>query len=78
MLLGTITGNVVSTKKIEKLVGCKFMKVKIDSRSEEIVAVDAVGAGIGEQVLVTTGHNARFAMAGAEQAVDAVIVGIVD
>ena len=78
MLLGTITGNVVSTKKIEKLVGCKFMKVKIDSGKEEIVAIDAVGAGIGEQVLVTRGHNSRYAMASADMPVDAVIVGIVD
>ncbi len=78
MLLGTIVGNVVSTKKIDKLVGSKFMKVKIDSTREELVAVDAVGAGIGEQVLVTRGHNSRYAMASAEMPVDAVIVGIVD
>ncbi len=78
MLLGTITGNVVSTKKIEKLTGCKFMRVKIESSKQELIAVDAVGAGIGETVLVTTGHNASYAANVKDLPVDAVIVGIVD
>jgi len=78
MLLGKITGNLVSTKKLSALVGCKFMKVKIESTSEELVAIDAVGAGIGDEVLVTRGHNAMYALTAAELPVDAVIVGIVD
>ena len=43
-----------------------------------IVAVDSVGAGIGETVLITTGSSARLALANTQSPVDAVIVGIVD
>ena len=43
-----------------------------------IVAVDSVGAGIGEEVLITTGSSARLALRNQFEPVDAVIVGIVD
>jgi ethanolamine utilization protein EutN len=77
MLIGTITGNVVSTKKNNKLTGCKFMRVKINE-TQEIVALDNIGAGIGEQVIVTTGHNAVLGLSDQNVPIDAVIVGIVD
>ena len=45
---------------------------------EFIVAIDSVGAGIGETVLITTGSSARLALHNTNAPADAVIVGIVD
>ena len=82
MLKGLVIGNVVSTKKQESLTGSKFLEVKIIENNIEtdkyIVAVDSVGAGIGEIVLITTGSSARLALRNQFEPVDAVIVGIVD
>ncbi|MBR2375856.1 MAG: EutN/CcmL family microcompartment protein [Clostridia bacterium] len=82
MLKGIIRGNIVSTRKQESLVGSKFMEVEIIENGEltkkYLVAVDSVGAGIGETVLVTTGSSARLALHNTNAPCDAVIVGIVD
>ncbi|MBO5411766.1 MAG: EutN/CcmL family microcompartment protein [Clostridia bacterium] len=82
MLKGIIRGNVVSTRKQESLVGSKFMEVEIIENGEltkkYLIAVDSVGAGIGETVLVTTGSSARLALHNVNAPCDAVIVGIVD
>jgi ethanolamine utilization protein EutN len=45
---------------------------------EFIIAIDSVGAGIGETVLITTGSSARLALHNTNSPADAVIVGIVD
>ena len=82
MLRGIIRGHIVSTKKQEALIGSKFMEVEILKNGvltgEFIVAVDSVGAGINEEVLITTGSSARLALHNANAPCDAVIVGIVD
>ncbi|MBE7084998.1 MAG: ethanolamine utilization protein EutN [Clostridiales bacterium] len=82
MLKGIIRGNVVSTRKQEALVGSKFMEVEIIENNvltgKFLIAVDSVGAGIGETVLVTTGSSARLALHNTNAPCDAVIVGIVD
>jgi ethanolamine utilization protein EutN len=82
MIKGIVTSHIVSTKKQESLVGSKFMEVRIvenDIPTEKyLVAVDTVGAGIGETVLVTLGSSARCALTNTNAPVDAVIVGIVD
>ncbi len=82
MILGKVYGSVVSTSKNEKLIGYKFMLVQYIENDElvdkYIVAVDSVGAGIGEKVLVTTGSGARLALDRTDAPVDATIVGIVD
>ena len=82
MLKGLVIGNVVSTKKQESLTGSKFLEVRIIENNTEtdkyIVAVDSVGAGIGETVLITTGSSARLALHNCNAPCDAVIVGIVD
>ncbi len=82
MLKGIIRGNIVSTRKQEALVGSKFMEVQILENGvptdKFIVAIDSVGAGIGETVLITTGSSARLALQNTEAPADAVIVGIVD
>ena len=82
MIKGIVTSHIVSTKKQETLVGSKFMEVRIVENGvptdKYLVAVDSVGAGIGEEVLVTLGSSARLALLNQNAPVDAVIVGIVD
>lgn len=82
MLKGIIRGNLVSTRKLSALVGSKFMEVQIvengNLTDRYIIAVDTVGAGIGEQVLITTGSSARVALNNPSSPADAVIVGIID
>lgn len=82
MLIGKVVGSVVSTRKNDNLVGNKFMIVELpkdmsDGRSK-IVAIDNIGAGIGETVLVATGSAARIGCGVEDTPVDAAIVGIVD
>ena len=82
MLRGIIRGHIVSTKKQQSLVGSKFMEVEIlkngELTGEYLIAVDSVGAGINEEVLITTGSSARLALQNTNAPCDAVIVGIVD
>lgn len=82
MLKGIIRGNIVSTRKQEALVGSKFMEVELVENGaltgKYIIAIDSVGAGIGETVLITTGSSARLALHNTSSPADAVIVGIVD
>ena len=82
MLRGIIRGHIVSTRKQESLVGSKFMEVQLlkngNLTEEYIIAIDSVGAGIGEIVLITTGSSARLALRNTSAPADAVIVGIVD
>lgn len=82
MLIGKVVGSVVSTRKNENLIGSKFMVVKPlaghGEPSKKIVAIDNVGAGVGETVLVALGSAARIGCNMAESPIDAAIVGIVD
>ena len=82
MIVGKVVGSIVSTRKNENLIGSKFMVVEplaeLGDATKKIVAVDNVGAGIGEIVLVAVGSAARIGCGMAEAPVDAAIVGIVD
>ncbi len=82
MILAQVVGSVVSTSKNDKLVGCKFMIVQpIEQdklQNKTFIAVDGIGAGIGEKVLIATGSAARLGIQNPEAPVDAAIVGIVD
>lgn len=82
MIVGKVTGSIVSTRKEEKLVGSKFMIVELlntnKSDTKSIVAVDNIGAGIGEFVLVATGSAARKISNAENSPIDAAIVGIID
>lgn len=82
MIIGKVTGSIVSTRKNEKLVGCKLMVVEIfeamNSGKSKIIAIDNVGAGIGEVVMVAQGSAARIGCNLDNSPVDAAIVGIVD
>jgi ethanolamine utilization protein EutN len=81
MIIGKVIGSVVSTRKNENLVGSKFMVVEPVSgmnQKGKMVAVDNIGAGIGELVLVATGSAARIGCAMPQSPIDAAIVGIID
>ena len=81
MIIGKVTGSVVSTRKNERLIGSKFMIVEPvadTGNGKKIVAVDNVGAGIGEYVLVAVGSAVRIGCDMANAPVDAAIVGIID
>ena len=82
MIIGTVIGSVFSTRKSEKLVGNKFMIVRpvvsMNKSGEDLVAIDIIGAGVGEKVLLATGSAARIGCDMKEAPVDAAIVGILD
>ena len=82
MILGRVYGSVVSTHKLESLVGYKFMLVQCIVNGSLVdkflVAVDIIGAGIGEDVIITRGSGARMALGKPDAPVDAAIVGILD
>ena len=83
MFLGKVIGTVWSTKKDDKLVGAKFLLVReldIDLNEMErfVVAVDSVGAGDGEVVIVASGSSSRMTAFTKDKPVDAVIMAIVD
>ncbi len=82
MIIGKVTGSIVATRKNEKLVGQKLMIVEIfesmNNGKTNIIAVDNVGAGIGEVVMVAQGSAARIGCNLDNSPVDAAIVGIVD
>ena len=89
MILARVEGSLVATKKNEKMAGNKFLLVRplvIDSPeakdlrngSSTLVAVDSLGAGEGDVVLVVQGSSARLAADDKNSPVDAVVIGIVD
>jgi ethanolamine utilization protein EutN len=86
MFIAKVIGNVVSTQKNEKFRGMKLLLIqpyvskesRLEISGSSVVAVDSVGAGIGECVMFTQGSSARLTPATKDAPVDAVIVGIVD
>ena len=82
MLLGKVIGTVVATRKNQNLIGSKFLVVEtietMKDGGRRLVAVDQVGAGIGELVLVAVGSAARQEPSYECSSIDAAIVGIVD
>jgi ethanolamine utilization protein EutN len=83
MILARVAGTIVATRKDPRLEGFKLLIVKPVSpegqdESGYVIAVDTVGAGSGEQVIVVSGSSARMAEGCKDKPVDASIVGIVD
>lgn len=83
MYLGKVIGTVVSTIKVPALTGSKFLIVEkinqdLTAKKQTEIAVDTVGAGDGETVIVVGGSSARMAGGDKNLPVDAAIVGIVD
>src|SRR5204862_2906183 len=89
MFLARVEGSVVATKKDASMSGRKLLLVRpqlVDEKdptkfrpgANTIVAVDSVGAGIGELVMFCQGSSARLAAGLKDVPVDAVVIGIVD
>lgn len=83
MIIARILGTVVSTQKDERLQGKKLLIVKpinLDGTDQSgyLVAVDTVGAGFRERVLVVGGSSARMAEGNKDCPVDSAIVGVID
>ena len=89
MFLARVEGSVVSTKKEATMNGRKLLLLRpqlVDEKDptkfrpgvNTIVAVDSVGAGIGEMVMFCQGSSARLATGLKDAPVDAVVIGIVD
>lgn len=83
MLMGKVVGTVVSTQKDPELSGLKLLIVRamdVDCKLTDafVVAVDSVGAGVGEVVLYASGSSARQTVQTQNRPVDATIMAIVD
>ena len=83
MVLGRVAGTLVASRKEPTLEGRKLLVVRhLDVENNDlgsfVVAVDAVGAGVGEVVLVATGSSARQTEATRDRPCDAVVMAIVD
>ena len=83
MILARVAGTVVSTQKESSMDGLKFLllnRVELNGNEESgfVVAVDAVGAGVGEMVLYASGSSARQTVATDKKPCDAVVMAIVD
>ena len=83
MHLARVIGDVVATRKDANLIGLKLLLVQPlspdgQAAGRPLVAVDAVGAGAGEEVFFVRGREASFPFFPTEPPVDAGIVGIVD
>lgn len=89
MFLAKVTGSLVATQKVDSMVGHKLLIVepyRIDpnnrgelvSTGRTFVAVDSLGSGEGDMVLITQGSSARLTPETSKLPIDCVIVGLVD
>ncbi len=83
MIIARILGSVVSTQKDPRLSGKKLLIVKpinLDGSDQSgyLVAVDTVGAGFHERVLIVGGSSARLAEGNKDCPVDSAIIGVID
>ena len=82
-MLGKVVGTIWSTRKDENLVGSKFLIIRqlnldYTPKDSTVIAIDSVGAGVGEVVLVAQGSSARQTDITQNKPVDAVVMAIVD
>jgi len=83
MIIARIVGTIVASQKDERLSGKKLLIVRplnLDGTDQAgyTVAVDTVGAGVRERVLVVSGSSARLAQGMKDAPIDAAIVGVID
>lgn len=89
MFVAKVTGAVVSTQKVDSIVGYKLLVVepyrldnktrkKLNTTGRTFIAVDTLGAGEGDYVLITQGSSARLTEETRDLPIDTVVVGIVD
>jgi ethanolamine utilization protein EutN len=89
MFVAKVTGSLVATQKVDSIVGYKLLIVEpyrleakqrksLTTTGRTFVAVDTLGAGEGEFVLITQGSSARLTPETKNMPIDTVIVGIID
>ncbi|MEK5040147.1 EutN/CcmL family microcompartment protein [Sporosarcina sp. FSL K6-3457] len=83
MRLGKVIGNVWATRKEEGLQGVKLLIIQPEDAygnavRTHFVAADRLGAGIGDQVIVTSGGSSRYIDKDNPIPIDAVVIGIID
>lgn len=83
MKIGTVIGNVWATRKEDNLRGLKFLVVQPEllnksNNDSSFIAVDRIGAGIGDKVMVTQGSAAAHMASDTALPIDAIIIGIID
>ena len=89
MFIAKVTGSVVSTQKVGELVGHKLMVVepyrldaktrkKLTTTGRTFIAIDTIGSGVGEFVLIAQGSSARLTEETKNMPIDALIIGIID
>lgn len=89
MFIARVTGSVVSTQKVGEMTGQKLMIVEpyrlepkkrdqLTTTGRTFVAVDTLGSGVGDLVLICQGSSARLTPETKDKPVDTVIIGIVD
>ena len=88
MFMAKVQGNVVTSQKVDEMIGAKLLIVDphiLDDKAKALkatrrcyVAVDTVGAGTGDYVLVTQGSSARMTETTGKAPVDCVIIGVID
>ncbi|ADG67583.1 Ethanolamine utilization protein EutN/carboxysome structural protein Ccml [Planctopirus limnophila DSM 3776] len=94
MFLARVTGSLVSTQKVDSMVGQKLLVVEplriqeqmVDGRAESqlvstgrtFISVDTVGAGEGQVVLIVQGSSARFTPSTKPLPIDCAIIGLID
>lgn len=89
MFIAKVVGSMVSTQKVATMTGHKLMLVepyRVDPNKREslvgtgrsFVAVDTLGSGVGDMVLVTQGSSARLTPETKSLPIDAVVIGLID
>ena len=83
MIFARVAGTIVATRRSDNLPGAKYLLVELcdqrgRGRQDFLVALDGIGAGVGELVMVTQGPSARQMTFSDKKPVDALISGIVD
>ena len=89
MFIGRVCGSVVMTQKDDSMLESKLLLIepfiatrqqppKLEPTGKNLVAVDFLGAGLGEYVLVSQGSSARLTRDTKDMPVDAVVLGIVE
>ena len=83
MFIGTVIGQLWSTKKVKNLESLRFLIIRPENldkppNTSVVVAADILGAGVGEKVMVAYGRAARLAIGNENISIEAAVVGIID
>ncbi|GAB4313519.1 MAG: EutN/CcmL family microcompartment protein [Candidatus Zixiibacteriota bacterium] len=83
MFIGTVIGQLWSTKKVKNLESIRFLIVRPENldkppNTSVVVVADVLGAGVGERVMVAYGRAARLAVGDENISIEAAVVGIID